>query len=152
MKKFFACMLSVLLAVSLCACGGIISYKDTNGEDDFTLQTITESDILTKNRFTAIASVSVNNNGSSRLDIGSLSGVKKLETFSGGSSYDITLSLSTKSGNVRLVLCTKDAILYEFSPNGDDQTYHLEKQNKTVYLKIAGEEAAFKLEYKTEKK
>ena len=107
---------------------------------------------LKADRQDAIASVSVNNNGSSRLDIGSLSGIKKLETFSGGSSYDITLSLSTKSGNVRLVLCTKDAILHEFSPNGDDQTYHLEKQNKTVYLKIAGEEAAFKLEYKTEKK
>ncbi len=147
MKKAIISALLVILSVVFCACGGFTSYRDTNGDDDYTLQNITENDILNGIGSTSISAVSSRKGNTGKYEVGIFSGVEQLEKFLPG-AYEITVSLKTESGNLRLLLCTSDKILYDFQPNGEDQTYVLDTRADTVYFKIAGEKAKFKLEYK----
>ena len=44
MKKFITILLASILILSLAGCK-FVTYEDTNGDEDFSLQTLTEADI-----------------------------------------------------------------------------------------------------------
>ena len=77
----------------------------------------------------------------------SSSSAAALETFSGKGSYQIELSWTVSKGNARLVLCTDKEILHDFTVNEAGQTYTFRNDGSEVYLRIAGEDCGFSLDY-----
>ncbi len=124
--------------------------EDTNGADDYTLQQITDYNIL-------------------KMDTGALNLVEAKELFNNlpvyksdkytgvseiyadniiGNRLDITLyNLWVKSGNFRVVLVHNDEIVHEFRLNELMQSYTLENPKGNVSLRIAGESADFEFSY-----
>ena len=139
-------ILSLLLCLVLLLTG-CKSYKDTNGPDDYSLQSLTEGDILKGGSSTKIGSVSSQINNKYKVSVKTLHGVDTLETFSGKGSYQIELSWTVSKGNARLVLCTDKEILHDFTVNEAGQTYSFRNDGSKVYLRIAGEDCGFSLDY-----
>ena len=124
---------------------------DTNGPNDFTLQTITDSNICA-------------------LDMGALN-VEKSRDLLGGDTvsyhsekftgvyevfrenlvtnrYEITVNHArVDSGNFKMVLCVDDEIVHEFTLNELTQTFVMEDVRGTVSLRIAGDSADFQFDY-----
>ena len=153
MKKPFLVLLTVIM-LSLTACSPYrwSEVKDTNGIDR-TLQTITAQDILDLNSFLAFISIkSKNSDGTTSVTIDKFSGVQTLETFKKGGRYDITVALRSNSGNIRLVLCDSEKIIWEFEADGEGSTVGFDCMSGNVYLKLAGEEAQVDLQYYYSKK
>lgn len=144
MKKSLICVL-LLFAFLTSGCGLATTYKDTNGASDYCLQYLTEEDLLKKNNSSSVAWVGSAINGKHNLSIGTFNGVKTLERFSG--EHTVTLSCSIQKGNARLVLCTSDQVLHEFSLNEDEQQYTVDGSLGEVYLKLAGESCGITIRY-----
>ncbi len=124
--------------------------EDTNGDDNYTLQQITDFNII-------------------KMDMGALNLVESDELFNNlptfksnkytgvseiymsnliANRFDITLYNTTVTkGNFKIVLVYNDEIVHEFKLNELMQTYTLEDVKGTVSLRIAGESADFKFSY-----
>lgn len=124
--------------------------EDTNGADNFSLQQITDSNII-------------------NLDIGALNFQKTTDRISGTTAYssdkftgvaeiytenlitnrfDISINhAQVTSGNFRIVLVYNDEIVHEFKLNELMQSFTLENVKGTVSLRIAGESADFMFDY-----
>lgn len=145
--KRILCIISVLLVCA--ALTGCTDIEDTNGADDFTLRTITDENIIKGMSSTAISSVKTTNGGLTSVKVGKLSGVQQLQRFGKG-DYVIKVSLEVTSGNLRLVLCSKTEIVHEFKVNEADQMFTVNGDIGELYLKVAGESAAYSLTYTKE--
>ena len=123
--------------------------EDTNGADNFELQTITDKDICelkmgalnVKERSTPITATEYYSD--------CFSGV--YEIFHENiitNRYEITINhAAVESGNFKIVLCVDDEIVHTFTLNELMQTYVLENVSGTVSLRIAGESACFSFDY-----
>ena len=120
--------------------------EDTNGADDYTLQQITDYNII-------------------KMDVGALNLVEANELFNNlptyksdkytgvseiymnnitGNRFDIMLyNLWVESGNFKVVLVHNNEIVHEFRLNELMQSYTLENPKGTVSLRVAGESAEF---------
>ena len=141
-SKFIAVtMVCALIAITCCSCVGHI--KDTNGDDDFSLATLTEEQIIKNN--SSVSSVSVSKQWDGNLDLrtNKFSGVKELKkiTLKYG-MQKITTDVKVSSGNFRMVLISDGRIVYDFDINGTSSTTI---SGGTYIIKIAGESAAFNL-------
>lgn len=145
MRKIKVVFSLFLLLCLLCACGLFLSYEDTNGDDNYELQTITEEMIIDGSKYSSVNSFETTVNNKTKVTIKKFNGVKTLKTFNKG-SYTINLNFEVTKGNAKLVLCDNDKIIYEFIINADNQTYIIDAESR-VYLKIAGESCAFELTY-----
>lgn len=124
---------------------------DTNGPDNYSLETISDSDIinnackntgLNKGKNEAEKTVTYNSNR--------FSGTEKLSTGKFGRKchkIDIA-SFNVKSGNARLVVVENDKIVYEFLPNVGAQSFV--SGGNGIDIVLAGESADFSLTYLTE--
>lgn len=130
----------------LCAVSCAAHYADTNGETDFSLQTLTEADILSRNNYlqTRASQSAANNN--TKVSVGKFSGVRILHTFRSG-THTLTVTPGVTAGNFRLVLCTENRILHDFALTGEKQTFIVDASAESVFFKAAGESAAFSLDY-----
>lgn len=153
-KKFLPILLAAALVV-VCVIWFMDSdlehIEDTNGADDFTLQTITDDNIRA-------------------LDMGALNVSQKTGILTGDTvtyysdcftgvyevfresiitnRYEITVNHArVDAGNFKMVLCVDDEIVHEFTLNELTQTFVLENVNGTVSLRIAGESATFQFDY-----
>ena len=158
MKKTLRDLVSVLAALMVLAvlsgCGGGI--EDTNGETDFTLQTITDADIIegmnTMSFMSSQSSVTVNGVSKNKISVGTMSGVMELyEGRLNNESLTVVLSGSVTKGNARIVVVLENEIVHDFELNAADQSFTLENASGRVYIKIAGESAGFSVEYTAEK-
>ena len=140
MRKSFVLLLLICFSVCLISCG----YEDTNGDNDYTLQSITDDTILKGGSFSESMSSHIYINNKWKDSVKSLNGVKELNAFNG--PFKIVLSLEVSKGNAKLVICTDDEILHEFKVNEENQEYVCNYIGK-VYIKIAGESCGFKSEY-----
>ena len=153
MKKvlLFICFCTVLFCAS---CGVFKTYEDTNGEDNYELQEITEDMLINKKGGVQIAAVTseVSKNGVTniKLSVGELHGISEVHEFSKG-SYVMTLNYQVSSGNTRLVLTDGESIVKEFNINEDDQVYEFTCA-KRYYLKVAGEACKFSLKAEIKEK
>lgn len=124
--------------------------EDTNGETNYALQTITDSNII-------------------NMDIGALNLKEKTgfvtntktyssDKFTGvaeiygtnikANRFDITVNhAQVNSGNFKMVLVCNDEIVHEFTLNELSQSYTLENPSGYVALRIAGESADFMFDY-----
>ena len=150
MKKQFLCVVAVLLTLALLFTG-CKTYKDTNGENNYELQTLTEQDILQGGSVVKTGSSSATVNNTHSVKVKTMNGVDTLETFS-GEKVVLLLSVTINKGNARLVVCTDDEILQEFELNKDNQlfTFEVETGSK-AYLRIAGEDCGYSLTYQLQR-
>lgn len=137
------------LTFGLTGCG-LKHIEDTNGADNFELQTITDENIC-------------------KMDVGSLNITEaedligetvtyKSKKFTGvyevfyenitTNRFEITVNhAKVESGNFKMVLCVDDEIVHTFKLNETTQTFVLEDVSGTVSLRIAGESANFQFDY-----
>ena len=147
MKKIICALLLCCTLLSFAGCA-MISYEDTNGDEDFTLQTLTEEDILDGGNSSEMLSSHVTVNNKSTYKAKSLSGVKVLyEKKLREETITFSLSSTVSKGNARLVLASEDAILHEFDLNKADQSFTLENFTGRVFLRLAGESAEYSVSF-----
>ena len=123
--------------------------EDTNGADNYSLQQITDSNII--NMDIGALNFSMTDTPLTLKEYSSekFTGVAEIYlTNIWGNRFDITLyNLWVESGNFKAVLIHNDEIVHEFRLNELMQTYTLENPNGTVALRIAGESADFEFSY-----
>lgn len=134
-------LLCVLVAMSLVACD-FGHIKDTNGDEDFTLETITDEDILKgETKYVAFGSKNLTVGDVHSVTVKKFSGVwqvAQLELQGYGRAV-ASMDMSVVKGNCRVVLICNDKIVHDFNINGQD-TYTVNTAGK-YYIKLAGESA-----------
>ena len=136
-KVLVVAMVCLMLALSLSACIGHI--EDTNGDDDFSLVTITDSDLVSgKSNSLTNNSMKTTIGNKTTHKYGKFSGIITLETIRVTTGKTITTTMSVTAGNCRLVLVKDGQIVYDFNINGSDS---VTLESGTYYLRIAGESA-----------
>lgn len=154
MKKIFTLIFAVALivvAVIWFMDSDLEHIPDTNGPDDFSLQTITDENII--------------NRDMGALNVGKKKGLLTGDTVTYASKkftgvyevfgeniitnrYEITVNHArVDAGNFKMVLLVNDEIVHEFTLNELTQTFVLENVKGTVSLRIAGESADFQFDY-----
>lgn len=124
--------------------------EDTNGEDNYSLQQITDYNIINMD----IGALNLKESTDSITNTTSYSSDK----FTGvaeiyknnikGNRFDITINhAQVNSGNFKIVLVHNDEIVHEFKLNELMQSYTLENPAGTVALRIAGESADFLFDF-----
>ena len=147
MKKLLCVLLTAFLLLS---CSGCVtfSYEDTNGEDNYALQTLTDADILRGAGSSTVLSSKVTTNNKTECKAKTMSGVVTLfDTKLNKEPFTITVSCRITKGNARLVLVLDDEIVHDFALNTDNQTFTLPNVTGRVRLKLAGESTGYAITY-----
>lgn len=124
--------------------------EDTNGDDNYTLQTINDYNIIKMDvgarnlkESKSIVSDTVTYSSDKFTGVAEIYGENLW-----GNRFDITVHhASVDSGNFRIVLVHNDEIVHEFTLNELTQSYTLENPSGYVALRIAGESADFMFDY-----
>lgn len=153
MKKIIMIIGAVVL-VAVCAVWFLNSdlehIEDTNGADNFALQTITDDNII--NRDIGAMGLKTSTDSISNTTTYSSDKFTGVEEIYGnniwGNRLEITINHArVDSGNFKIVLLEGDKIVHEFALNELMQTYVLENPNGYISLRIAGESADFMFDY-----
>lgn len=126
--------------------------EDTNGADNYSLQTINDSNII--NRDVGAMGLNIHKSAVSGVTTYSSEKFTGVEEIYGnniwGNRFEITVNHArVDSGNFRIVLLEDERIVHEFRLNELTQTYVLENPSGYISLRIAGESADFQLDYHT---
>lgn len=153
MKKallwLFVIGLTVTCAVWFLFRGGITEHiPDTNGPDDFSLQTITDENIRKLNTGALGGGESwdsISNTTTYRSDkFSGVSVIHEKEIWTTGMTINV-YNYIVEDGNFRLLVMVDDEILHEFIPNGDlIQTFELGAISGLFSIRIAGESADYR--------
>lgn len=148
MKKFLSLLLIVCMCFSLVACG--TEYEDTNGEEDFTLQTITDEEIINLGTGASGLAYTEKHLGnviySSEYSSKNFNGVEQiyLTNFIGASDISVYIGhMSVESGNFKLVAVNNDEIIHEFDLDTFGETFYFEDLTGSFSIHVAGESAVF---------
>ncbi len=153
-NKLFGIIIAIAVAavaIFMFMGNGMEHIEDTNGAENFALQTITDENIINKdigaiggpNMSTDNISNTTTYSSKKFTGVAEIYGVDITTT-----SMDITVNhASVTEGNFKLVLLVDDEIVHEFKLNELSQTYTLEKPSGYVSLVIAGESANFEFDY-----
>lgn len=148
MKKILYTALAAVLCFSLCACG--TTYEDTNGENDYTLQTITDENIIHLETGSSGLSYSEFHLGDVTFSKGysakNFNGVDQLYTTNYLLPSTVTVYIGTlniSQGNFRLVALNNDEIIYDFPLDAFNETFTFENITGNFSIHLAGESAAF---------
>ena len=144
-------LIIVIIGVSIVLFANSIEHiEDTNGTEDYTVETITDQDIIGL----SMGSIGLSKSTSIFSDLityssKKFSGVAEIYgTHMVTNRFEITVYLAeVKSGNFKIVLIVDDEIVHEFKLNELSQTFVIEDVNGYICLRIAGESANFKLNY-----
>lgn len=124
--------------------------EDTNGADNYSLQQITDYNIINMD----IGALNLSETKSALFTMPEYSSEKYTgvsEIYMNniiGNRFDITLyNTWVESGNFKIVLLHNDEIVHEFKLNELVQSYTLKNPRGTVSLRIAGESADFQFSY-----
>lgn len=147
MKRFICFTLLALTLLSLASCTAS-TYEDTNGEDDFSLQTITDEDIIKGINTSQFFTSTLNSNDKTTCKAKTMSGV--VELFEGkleNESFEIVVSSEITKGNARLVFVFNNEIVHDFDLNGEGQSFVMENATGNFSLRIAGESTGYSVTY-----
>ena len=143
-KKLWLVLFILPMFLTLTSCAAQI--EDTNGHDDYTLNTLTNEDFFKNSSITKFGSVTSKINNQATLKVKKMSGIETLEKINLSSgNLTINTNLKITSGNIKLVLIYNEEIIKEFKINGEDSYTGI--INGIYYLKIATESANFNLQY-----
>ena len=125
--------------------------EDTNGDDVYILQKISDYDIIDMKPGALNVSQSDELfNNLPTFKSKKFTGVYEIYTSNilSANRFDITLyNTVVNSGNFKIVLVYNNEIVHEFKLNELEQSFTLKNVKGTVSLRIAGESADFKLSY-----
>lgn len=148
MKKIWALILAGCMCLALVGCG--TEYEDTNGEDDFSLQTITDEEIINLETGASGLSYSEEHLGdlihSSEYSSKNFNGVEQIYSTSFILPSDIHVyigHMNVKSGNFKLVAVNNDEIIHEFDLDTFGEDFLFEDLEGDFSIHVAGESAAF---------
>jgi hypothetical protein len=144
MKRIFALLLTLALALSLTACGSV-KIEDTNGPDNFALNTITDQNILKRDlpsggygtKTSGLLSKTVTHSGK---DFSGVVEVLWTDMIAGDFVLDL-MDFTVTGGNFRMVLVHEGAIVADIAPGTTEIV--LKDVKGDVALRIAGESADF---------
>ena len=148
MKK---ALLAVLLAAITLAFTGCGQIEDTNGENNFALQTITDENIVEGMNVVTFSSARTSSGNKESLSVGKLSGV--LDLYNGNASGEtvrFAVNCDVTAGNARLVVVYDGKIVHEFDLHKQGQSFVLENAKGDFALKLAGESAAFEVVFEVD--
>ena len=153
MTRYISLVLAILTLIC-CTLGfsgcGLEHIEDTNGADNFALQTITDENIRNLD-MGSINVVETTDNVSNTATYKSNKFTGVYEVYSENiitNRYEITVNHArVDAGNFKMVLCVDDEIVHTFTLNELSQTFILEDVSGTVSLRIAGESAEFMFDY-----
>ena len=147
MKRIIQMILVLGICLALVGCGD--EYKDTNGEDNFSLQTITDDNIIQLDLGASglgYTEESVGDIISTEYKSKNFNGVEQiyLTDFIGKSDVEIYIGhMNVKSGNFRLVVINDDKIIKDIPLDAFGDTFRFEDLEGTFAIHVAGESAAF---------
>ena len=147
MKKIISILFVLVFVLCLSAC----HVEDTNGTDNYELETFTDEDIIKGTNISATFTYQSYINNKGKFGCSKMSGVKLIDTFH---CYNETLKIeftsSVTKGNFKLVV-VHDGIIDVIPIN---QTYIYEAKNALgeYEVKVVGESAKFEITYVWEKK
>lgn len=145
--KWLIIVFLLVVAVVLIELGGNMGgvyYEDTNGDDNFALQTISDEDILKGKTEADGLSGNVNSStGEESYLSNSFSGVAMLFSQEGnGEDVEFTIEyLTVEKGNFKMAVVVNEKIVHEFNLNERNQSYTVENSQGDVSLVVAGESA-----------
>ena len=150
-RKIFCMLLVCMLVAGLAGCGEV--YEDTNGPDDYTLQTITDDDII--NLKVGGAGISYKESNfmgitSSEYYGKNFNGVHRLFLTNYILPSDVTVSISyinVDSGNFKMIAVLDDEIIQEFPIGTFSEDFYFENIKGAFAIYVAGESAAFEMNY-----
>ena len=147
MKKIVYVLLVLCMCVGLVGCGQ--EYEDTNGDDNFTLQTITDQNIIKLDTGASGLGYEESNIGflhSSEYKAKNFNGVEQLYLTNYIAKSDVTVyigHMNVKKGNFKLVAILDDKIIKEFPLDAFSEEFFFEDIKGTFSIHVAGESAAF---------
>ena len=145
MKRILSTILVLCMCLSLVACGE--EYGDTNGEDNFSLQTITDENIINRDLGASglgYEEISVGDITSTEYESNNFNGVEELylTNFIGKSDIHVYIGhLNVESGNFRLVVINDDKIIKDIPLDAFGETFYFEDLKGTFAIRVAGESA-----------
>ncbi len=148
MKKLLCLLLCILLLTGITACGQ--KYEDTNGEDDYSLQTITDDDII--NLSTGSSGMTYTEEGknlpvsSAQYHSKNFNGVESIyhNYYIGQSDVNIYIGhLTVEKGNLRICIVVDGEIIFDIPLDSFNDTYTFENLEGDMLINVAGESAAF---------
>lgn len=152
-KKIITAIGAVVLIV-VCAVwflGSELEHiEDTNGADNFALQTITDDNIINQDIGALGLKTSTDSiSNTTTYSSDKFTGVEEIYSNNiWGNRLEITVNHARVDfGNFRIVLLINNEVVHEFALNELSQTYVLENPSGYISLRIAGESADFKLDY-----
>ena len=153
MKKLIIVVI-FMLSLTLISCKAFKQYEDTNGKDNYSLQSITEEEIIKNNGGLKVGAVSSKNtkDGVTSIteSIFSFDGVEKVHSLKAG-SYTITVDYTVKNGNGRFVITNGSKIIHDFVVNETNQVFELDS-SEPCYLKLVGESCELEIKVEIKKK
>lgn len=142
MKKILLVVL--LFVLSGCSFGQI---EDTNGDEDFSIQTISEDEIIKGTNSVSVGRITTSKNNNYSMKVEKFSGVETICTWEKYSSlFNLTTDITINSGNFMLVLTTDKDVIKVFKNNEIDE-FLVNTLSGDIHLKIVGESANFQLKY-----
>ena len=147
MKRLVQLVLVLGMCLALVGCGD--EYEDTNGEDNFELQTITESNIINRDIGASglgYEEISVGDITSTEYESKNFNGVEQIymTNFIGKSDINVYIGhMNVESGNFRLVVINDDKIIDEIPLDAFGDTFLYEDLKGEFAIHVAGESAAF---------
>lgn len=147
MKRIMSLILVLSMCFMLTACGE--EYEDTNGEDNFSLQTITDENIINRDIGASglgYEEISVGDITSTEYESNNFNGVEELylTNFIGKSDIHVYIGhLNVESGNFRLVVINDDKIIKDIPLDAFGETFYFEDLKGTFAIRVAGESAKF---------
>ena len=145
MKKIMTILCACFLVLGLCGCGE--TYEDTNGENNTSLNTITDENIIKMDLGASNISYSETNvAGISTAEYSSknFNGVYEVQysNYLFANRVEVQVDyINVKSGNFKLVILIGDEIVKEVPNDAFAETYVFENVDDTLSIRVAGESA-----------
>lgn len=148
MKKIVSVLLAGVLCLGLTGCGS--EYEDTNGSDNFTLQTITDQNIIDLDSGASGLSYSEESiDGaaiSAEYSAKKFNGVEQIYLTNFIAPSDVSLyigHMEVTDGNFKLAVLNNDEIIREIPLDAFNDTFCFEDLEGSFSIHVAGESAAF---------
>ena len=148
MKKLMVIALSLCLVMSLVGCG--TQYEDTNGDDNFSLQTITDQNIIKLDVGSSALNYTEENLGdllySSEYSSKNFNGVAQIYQTNCLLPSDLEVyigHMNVTKGNFQLAVINNDEIIYEIPLDSFGDTFRFEDISGSFAIHVAGESASF---------
>lgn len=149
MKKIFCLLLLTLVTVTMTSCSHI---EDTNGEDNYSVVSFTDEDILSKGHYyISVGSITSRRKTGDliegRFNVSKLSGILEIDNFKYSSQYfKFNYDFVCKTGNAMLAIVSNNQIVKKIEANSGS-TLKLDNNKKYYSIYLVGESANVLLNY-----